>query len=209
MTTAEILEGCTDSNSTYATFKSLLERLSSTETRIAARQQLDSLRRTYEADPDKVGFAEKYHFSFHNIHLGSEQKKVTLLQLPSIFAPEEWSYTFFEGLSRYSRNDFKAKTVIELGCGNGWISIALAMISPLKIIYGLDINPRAITCAKINTFLNGLDHDGAVVDSGKFPPLWERIEFHVSDLLKAMIDKDIVADTIIGCIPQVLAPDPS
>ena len=49
--------------------------------------------------------------------------------------PEDWSFTFYEGLNRHPDSIFKDKTVAELGCGNGWISIAIAeKWSPLKVI---------------------------------------------------------------------------
>lgn len=46
--------------------------------------------------------------------------------IPSIFIPEDWSFTFYEGLNRHPDSVFKDKTVAELGCGNGWITIAIA-----------------------------------------------------------------------------------
>ena len=39
-------------------------------------------------------------------------------------------------------------------------------------------------------------------------PLWERVEFHVSNLLEYMLVNHIKLDRVVGCIPQVLAPDP-
>ncbi|XP_073035249.1 methionine S-methyltransferase-like [Primulina eburnea] len=39
---------------------------------------------------------------------------------------EDWSFTFFEGLNRHPDSILKYKTVTEIGCGNGWISIAIA-----------------------------------------------------------------------------------
>jgi methionine S-methyltransferase len=53
-------------------------------------------------------------------------KKLTMMEIPSIFIPEDWSFTFYEGLNRHPDSIFRDKTVAELGCGNGWISIALA-----------------------------------------------------------------------------------
>lgn len=49
-----------------------------------------------------------------------------MIVIPSIFMPEDWSFTFYEGLNRHPDSVFKDKTVAELGCGNGWISIAMA-----------------------------------------------------------------------------------
>ncbi|KAF8775539.1 hypothetical protein HU200_004498 [Digitaria exilis] len=91
-----------------------------------------------------------------------QRKKLTMMEIPSIFIPEDWSFTFYEGLNRHPDSIFRDKTVTELGCGNGWISIALAeKWSPSRLlfffflwtfyrmlnsslVYGLDINPRAI-----------------------------------------------------------------
>lgn len=37
-----------------------------------------------------------------------------------------WSRTFFEGLARLPAGELEGRSLAELGCGNGWISIALA-----------------------------------------------------------------------------------
>lgn len=61
-----------------------------------------------------------------------------MMVIPSIFIPEDWSFTFYEGLNRHPDSIFKDKTVAELGCGNGWISIAIAeKWSPLKVEFML------------------------------------------------------------------------
>ena len=54
------------------------------------------------------------------------RKKLTMMVIPSIFIPEDWSFTFYEGLNRHPDSIFKDRTVAELGCGNGWISLAIA-----------------------------------------------------------------------------------
>jgi hypothetical protein len=79
-------------------------------------------------------------FGFHNLQIyqlfiGFQQrKKLTMMEIPSIFIPEDWSFTFYEGLNRHPDSIFRDKTVAELGCGNGWISIALAeKWSPSKV----------------------------------------------------------------------------
>lgn len=64
----------------------------------------------------------------------AERKKLTIMVIPSISLPEDWSFTFYEGLNRYPDCIFKEKTVAEVGCGNGWISIAIAVKwLPLKV----------------------------------------------------------------------------
>nr|CAD1824576.1 unnamed protein product [Ananas comosus var. bracteatus] len=123
----------------------------------AARAFLAAIQRRF-ADKDAADRCfRSYHFRIHDILLGDSQgkqkrKKLTMMEIPSIFIPEDWSFTFYEGINRHPDSIFKDKTVAELGCGNGWISIALAeKWSPLKV-YGLDINPRAVKVAWINLF---------------------------------------------------------
>ncbi|RVW44338.1 Methionine S-methyltransferase [Vitis vinifera] len=127
---------------------------------------------------------------------------------PSIFIPEDWSFTFYEGLNRHPDSIFKDKTVAELGCGNGWISIAIAeKWSPLKV-YGLDINPRAVKISWINLYLNALDDNGQPIYDGENKTLLDRVEFHESDLLAYCRDRGIELERIVGCIPQILNPNP-
>ena len=65
------------------------------------------------------------------------RKKLTSMVIPSIFVPEDWSFTFFEGLNRHPDSIFKDRTVAELGCGNGWISLAIAdKWLPSKVCFG-------------------------------------------------------------------------
>ncbi|OVA19148.1 Aminotransferase [Macleaya cordata] len=131
-----------------------------------------------------------------------------MMEIPSIFIPEDWSFTFYEGLNRHPDSIFKDKTVAELGCGNGWISIALAeKWSPLKV-YGLDINPRAIKVARINLYLNALDENGEPIYDEEKKSLLDRVEFHESDLLSYCRDHNLQLERIVGCIPQILNPNP-
>jgi methionine S-methyltransferase len=65
-----------------------------------------------------------------------KRQKLTMMEIPSIFVPEDWSFTFYEGINRHPDSFFRDKTVAELGCGNGWISIALAdKWGPLKVVW--------------------------------------------------------------------------
>ncbi|XP_073037994.1 uncharacterized protein [Primulina eburnea] len=60
-------------------------------------------------------------------HAGFQRrKKLTMMVIHNIFVPDDWSFTFFEGLNRHPDSILKYKTVTELGSGNGWISIAIA-----------------------------------------------------------------------------------
>lgn len=131
-----------------------------------------------------------------------------MMEIPSIFIPEDWSFTFYEGLNRQSDSIFKDKSVAELGCGNGWISIALAdKWSPSKV-YGLDINPRAVKVAWINLYLNALDENGQPIYDSDNKTLLDKVEFHESDLLSYCRHNDIQLERIVGCIPQILNPNP-
>ena len=115
---------------------------------------------------------------------------------------------FFEGLTRYKPAEFQDRRVAELGCGIGWITLALAKQTKPAKVYGLDINPRAITCSRINLYLNAYDAEGqpAWVHEGR--TLDEIVEFHQSDLLEYCSKKGMSLDRVVGCIPQVLNPDP-
>lgn len=131
-----------------------------------------------------------------------------MIEIPSIFIPEDWSFTFYEGINRHPNSIFKDKIVAELGCGNGWISIALAeKWCPAKV-YGLDINPRAVKVAWINLFLNALDESGCPIFDEEKKTLLDRVEFYESDLLAYCRDNNIELDRIVGCIPQILNPNP-
>lgn len=212
-TPSEFLRQCeTSSQDAYELFKHLIDEAHSSGSHSELRVMLTELiRHCEDINLDVDSFMARYHFNFQKLALGNEsgtESNLMLLQFPSIFTPEEWSFTFYEGLARYPSSEFQGRTIAELGCGNGWISIALAAkASPQKII-GLDINPRAITCAKINLLLNALDDSGARKIDKEGKSLLERVEFHTSDLLSEIIQKKLTLDRVIGCIPQVLSPEP-
>lgn len=76
-----------------------------------------------------------------------EKNTLTMMEIPSIFVPEDWSFTFYEGINRQPQSIFKDKTVTELGCGNGWISIALAeKWSPSKVCGNVFVCVFLSTC---------------------------------------------------------------
>uniref|UniRef100_A0ACD6A8S7 Uncharacterized protein n=1 Tax=Avena sativa TaxID=4498 RepID=A0ACD6A8S7_AVESA len=195
----------------YGAAKTVLKRLQDTASRAAARRLLGAIRRRF-ADGQEDECSRTFHFCIRDVvldpHLqGSHQrKKLMMMELPCIFISEERYFTFYEGLNRLPV--FRDKTVAELECGNGWISIALAeKWSPLKV-YGLDINERAIKIAWINLYLNALDDDGLPIYDGEGKTLLDRVEFHESDLLAYCRDNKIELDHIVGCIPQILNPNP-
>jgi len=65
---------------------------------------------------------------------------------------------------------------IDLGCGYGVIGIVLAYESPLSIVYLIDINKRAIWCAKENVKLNLPESKNrvSVLRGNYFEPLKDR-----------------------------------
>lgn len=131
-----------------------------------------------------------------------------MIVIPSIFIPEDWSFTFYDGLNRHPDSIFQDKTVAELGCGNGWISIAIAEKWLPSKVYGLDINPRAVKISWINLYLNALDDNGEPIYDDEKKTLLDRVEFHESDLLAYCKDNHIELERIVGCIPQILNPNP-
>jgi methionine S-methyltransferase len=188
---------------------SLVLQLENTTTQKESAQLLQSIVQ-FLADKDESEVRKTYHFHFFTMDIPTglnDSFPIVLLQLPSTFAPEEWSFTFFEGLSRYSFSEFQNKKMVELGCGNGWISLSMALKFNCSKIYGLDINPKAILCSKINLFLNAFDTNGELKVLQDGETLLDKVEFHTSDLLSHFYADPIIKfDVIIGCIPQVLAP---
>jgi methionine S-methyltransferase len=208
----EFLDACrSSSTAAYERCKEVLASLDDPETRAGTRQLLADLNTTLGSLMGAEESLATFHLSLTSLTIGQQGRSgdiLTLLQLPSVFAPEEWSRTFFEGLARFPAGELEDRTLAELGCGNGWISIALGRrrSAPEKI-YGLDFNPRAITCARINLYLNALTPDGLLIRDGDGKSLLDRVEFHESDLLAWVRRESVEVDRVIGCIPQVLNPD--
>ncbi len=132
-----------------------------------------------------------------------------LLQFPAIFSPESWSFTFYEGLLRIPPDDFFEKSCAELGSGNGWVSIALATSHSLRSMHGYDLNPKAVVCATLNLILNSFDLSGQPILDPVGVPVLSKVAFFESDLLSQALDLNRTYHKIIGCIPQVLNPDPT
>lgn len=198
----------------YQKFKQLLYRLESSETRLSAYQFLTELCQYYQSEQP-----ENCHFQFLQQNIldhNDNTCQLDLLQFPSTFLPEAWSFTFYEGLVRYPANEYYNRKLIELGCGIGWISIALAVRYGPEYIYGLDINPKAIVCARLNLYLNAFNHDGSLKTLRNQKSLLDTVLFHESNLFSVFDSDELegeqnslaLFDRIIGCIPQVLNPEP-
>ncbi|KAH0937944.1 hypothetical protein HID58_005405 [Brassica napus] len=207
----EFLNRCQQSgDAAYGALRSVLERLEDPKTRSSARIFLSDL---YKRVGSSDTCLQKYHFHIQDIVLDQyegfqSRKKLTMMVIPSIFVPEDWSFTFYEGLNRHPDTVFKDKTISELGCGNGWISIAIAAKWLPTKVYGLDINPRAVKISWINLYLNALDDNGLPVYDDEKKTLLDRVEFYESDLLSYCRDNKIQLERIVGCIPQILNPNP-
>jgi len=205
------LDACRPSSAvTYERCKEILADLDDPATRAVTRQFLAEVEPVLGRMTAEESLAT-FHLSLAPLTVGRHGRSgdtLMLLQLPSVFAPEEWSRTFFEGLARFPSGELAERTLAELGCGNGWISIALGLRdAPPDRIYGLDLNPRAITCARINLYLNALSPNGMLIRGADGKSLLDRVEFHESDLLAWVRRENREVDRVIGCIPQVLNPD--
>jgi methionine S-methyltransferase len=167
---------------------------------------LHKLKDTCASLPDK----NTHPFSFSRKDVRNFKDSMTtlwLLSFRSTYEPGEWSRTFYEGLSRYPTSDFYGRKVVELGCGNGWICLGLAIRNRPDKIFGVDINQRAILAAHLNAILNSFDSEGTPKTDEEGKTLMDRVHFEVSDLLEVFLRKKTVVDRIIGCIPQVLNPE--
>ena len=121
-TVADFLAECrVSSNRSYEAWKRLLqsleERAEGAGPNAEAVRLLHALARAGLDDP---GISP--HFRFRSLELDRGQSApLVVLELPSVFAPERWSFTFYEGLLRLPPGEWHGRTIAELGCGNGWI----------------------------------------------------------------------------------------
>ena len=110
-------------------------------------------------------------------------------------------------------------TVIDAYCGIGTISLILAQHA--KKVYGVEIVPEAISDAKLNAKINGMDNvEFAVGEAEKIMPWWKaqglRPNVIVVDpprkgceesLLQAMIEMQPCRIVYVSCNPSTLARD--
>ncbi len=137
------------------------------------------------------------------------RQHLDLLIAPSVFEPEDWGFTFLEGLLRRPHAERSGeRTAAEIGTGTGWISLALLLADATDHVVGYDINPVAIDIATANAIINSFDDHLAPRYDAQRRLLCERFQAAHSDLLQSAIDQEERFDLIVGCIPQVLAPSP-
>ncbi|MGX5175078.1 aminotransferase class I/II-fold pyridoxal phosphate-dependent enzyme [Aliikangiella sp. IMCC44653] len=204
----QFIQQCEQSSqAAYLEFKGLLTELETPETRPNALLFLKKLVEHYQLHKPSG-----CHFQIlqqNVLDANDTTLSLALFQFPSTFLPEAWSFTFYEGLLRYPLADYHQKQVVELGCGIGWISIALALRYGTGRIVGLDINPKAIVCAKLNLYLNAYDENGELRILNNGQSLLDSVCFAESNLLSHFASDTACFDKIIGCIPQVLNPEPA
>lgn len=72
---------------------------------------------------------------------------LTLLVLPTVYQPREDSFLLIKALSIK-----KGEKILEIGTGSGIIAIHCAKAK--ADVIAIDVNPHAVTCAKLNSVLN-------------------------------------------------------
>lgn len=142
-----------------------------------------------------------------SIEVPGVAEPIRLILHPAVFEPEQWGRTFAEGLLK-EPEIFQGKTVVELGSGCGWISLLLVRRTYARQVLGLDLNPVAVAIARLNAWLNGTDPGGELKQTPWGLPVVEALRFDQSDLLQVPLGRKERFDHVIGCIPQVLHPDP-
>lgn len=171
----------------HATLQRLSLALGDPALRNQARQELEELVVLAEGK----GEGAPLRLREVEITIGARQERLRFLLLPSIFAPEDWAYTFLEGLLRVPPEEYEGKRLVEVGTGSGWICVALARLTGLAAIEGVDLNPHAAAVATCNLWLNGDEELAA------------RVSFTEGDLLRSF-PAEARWDFVVGCIPQVL-----
>lgn len=187
-----------DAQGTLDFLTRLLAALESGETRDEAVQALHDL-------ADKIAQSQAEHLMLRSIDVPGLEAPIRLFLTPAVFSPELWGQTFAEGLLKFSER-FASARVVELGTGSGWISLLLLAKTQVKEVIGLDINPVAVTVARLNSWLNGTRRDGSIVLSQAGQPIIGSFRVYESDLLGKILGERDTFEHIIGCIPQVLHP---
>jgi len=82
-----------------------------------------------------------------------QEYKTMIFRTPKdVYLPSDDSYM----LEQYAR-ELKGR-ILEIGCGNGLVSISNAKANPTNTVLGADINPSAVSTAEKNAELNKVDN---------------------------------------------------
>lgn len=93
-------------------------------------------------------------------------------------------------------------TFLDLGCGWGAISLALALESPDATVYAVDVNERAIELTRHNAQVNGCGniHAGTaaeVPESARFDVIWSNPPIRIG--------KDALHELLMEWLPRLVA----
>ena len=77
---------------------------------------------------------------------------------PEVYTPAEDTYMLLNACKRLARG----KRVLDLGCGTGIVGITAARAGALEVIM-LDINPYAVSTARLNSMENGVDRVTSII----------------------------------------------
>lgn len=133
-----------------ATLQRLAALLGDPSTRTEALGELETL--VVLADGRREG--EPLGLRELEFTVGTRRERLRLLLLPSIPSPEDQDFSFLEGLLHLPPEEYEEKRLVEVGTGSGWLGIALARLTPLASIDGLDPNPQSQAVATCNLWLN-------------------------------------------------------
>ena len=181
----------------------LLAALENSETERSAIKLLHSLARDLTKDSARDNYPG---LALKRVELPTIVRPIELFLTPAVFSPELWGRTFAEGLLK-SKEQFHGKKIVEIGTGSGWISILLLLVTDVREIVGLDLNPVACLLARLNTWLNGTTEGGEYILSRAGDPIVKAFRVESSDLLASVLERREMFDHVIGCIPQVLHPN--
>jgi len=67
----------------------------------------------------------------------------------------------------YSLGDIQGKTIIDLGCGNGIFSIGSSLLGAKRVV-GVDVDPKALDAARVNSENMGVEIDLVESDIASF-----------------------------------------
>jgi aspartate/methionine/tyrosine aminotransferase len=201
------LEQILSAGTNVAYLDALLTALGDEQSRSGACKVLHELAESLERQSSgQSESSDKGGLSLRVMPVPGCDRPIKLILHPAVFSPEHWGRTFAEGLLK-SPEQFAGKKIVELGTGSGWISLLLLLRTGAQEVHGLDINPTAVTIARLNAWLNGTTRDGEFLDSQAGVPLPLAFTAAESDLLAEPLSRNARFDHVIGCIPQVLHPD--
>ena len=116
--------------------------------------------------------------------------KCQLIYNPALHDPRGgWTGFFLEGLSANYGNVFARKSLIEVGCGGGYVGVAVLAQEPASWL-GTDLNPIAVECTRCNL-------------AAVYPHTSTQIQVVEANLLQGWETELAQANYVLACIPQV------